>query len=236
MISKDLLGCSAARNKGTCGNFRNIRRDSLEASVLNGLRAHLMEPALFKEFCDEFTREMNRLRIEKRTDHDAWRRELAKIEKQIGGIIGAIKDGMYMPSMKAEMATLEGRKAELTGMLASATEPPPLLHPNMAEMYRQRIAALHERLQSEETKAEAANILRSLVDQITLQPDGNGLAIVLRGDLAAMLSFAANTKKPGLRGETGLICDPGSQASLVAGAHNQRFLRLVEVEIPKMAA
>jgi hypothetical protein len=103
-------------------------------------------------------------------------------------------------------------------MLATATEPPPLLHPNMAEVYRQRIAALHERLQSEETKAEAANILRGLVDQITLQPDGNGLAIVLRGDLAAMLSFAANTKKPGLRGETGLIYDPGSQASLVAGA------------------
>ncbi len=42
-------------------------------------------------------------------------------------------------------------------MLARATEPPPLLHPNMAELYRQRIAALHERLQSEETKAEAAN-------------------------------------------------------------------------------
>ena len=75
-----------------------------------------------------------------------------------------------------------------------------------------------QRLQCEETKAEAASIPRSLVDQITLQPDGEGLAIVLRGDLAAMLSFAANTKKPGLRGETGLLCDPASQASLVAGA------------------
>lgn len=52
---------------------------------------------------------MNRLRIEKRIDHDAWRRELAMIEKQIGGIIRAIKDGMHMPSMKAEMAALEGR-------------------------------------------------------------------------------------------------------------------------------
>jgi site-specific DNA recombinase len=63
MISKDLLGCAAARNKGTCDNRLNIRRDSLEASVLSGLRTHLMEPALFKEFCEEFTREVNRLRI-----------------------------------------------------------------------------------------------------------------------------------------------------------------------------
>ncbi|MFD2439948.1 recombinase zinc beta ribbon domain-containing protein [Paracoccus kondratievae] len=56
MISKDLLGCSTARNKGTCDNRINIRRDALEASVLNGLRKHLMEPALFREFCTEFTR------------------------------------------------------------------------------------------------------------------------------------------------------------------------------------
>ncbi|MDL2406821.1 hypothetical protein PY650_14360 [Rhizobium calliandrae] len=31
--------------------------------MLSGLRTHLMEPELFKEFCDEFTREVNRLRI-----------------------------------------------------------------------------------------------------------------------------------------------------------------------------
>ena len=63
MISKDLLGCSTARNKGTCDNRVNIRRDGLETSILNGLRKHLMEPELFKEFCAEFTREVNRLRI-----------------------------------------------------------------------------------------------------------------------------------------------------------------------------
>ena len=218
MISKDLLGCSAARNKGTCGNFRNIRRDALEASVLNGLRAHLMEPALFKEFCDEFTREMNRLRMEQSSEIAGRRKELERVQRELDRAVQAILDGVPGSQLKDKIGKLEARKAELTGMLASATEPPPLLHPNMAEVYRQRIAALHERLQSEETKAEAANILRGLVDQITLQPDGNGLAIVLRGDLAAMLSFAANTKKPGLRGEAGLVCDPGSQASVVAGA------------------
>ncbi|MBB4364224.1 hypothetical protein GGD65_005282 [Bradyrhizobium sp. CIR18] len=54
MISKDLLGCATSRNKGTCDNRLNIRRDALEASVLGGLRTHLMDPELFKEFCDEF--------------------------------------------------------------------------------------------------------------------------------------------------------------------------------------
>lgn len=65
MISKDLLGCATSRNKGTCDNRLNVRRDALEASVLSSLRVHLMEPPLFKEFCDEFTREVNQLRIER---------------------------------------------------------------------------------------------------------------------------------------------------------------------------
>lgn len=33
MISKDILGCAATRNKGTCQNCTNIGRDELETSV-----------------------------------------------------------------------------------------------------------------------------------------------------------------------------------------------------------
>ncbi|WP_343206316.1 recombinase zinc beta ribbon domain-containing protein [Azospirillum lipoferum] len=194
MISKNLLGCSTSRNKGTCRNLRNIRRDALEASVLNGLRTHLMDPALFKEFCDAFTREMNRLRIEQSANVIGHRKELERVQRELDRAIQAILDGVPGIQLKDKIGRLETRKAELIAMLSTASEPPPLLHPNMAEVYRQRIARLHERLQSEETKAEAVDILRGLVDRITLQPDGNGLAIVLRGDLAAMLSFAANTK------------------------------------------
>ncbi|WP_256570584.1 hypothetical protein [Bradyrhizobium sp. CCGUVB1N3] len=42
-------------------------------------------------------------------------------------------------------------------------------------------------------------MFRTLVDQVTLVPDEVGLAIVLRGDLAAILRFAAPTsfRKPG---------------------------------------
>ncbi|MGC0321112.1 site-specific DNA recombinase [Bradyrhizobium sp. USDA 326] len=217
MISKDLLGCATARNKGTCNNRLNIRRDALEASILNGLRTHLMEPELFKEFCEEFTREVNRLRIERRTDQDAWQSELGRVEKQIRGIISAIKDGMYQPSMKVEMDALEARKAKLTDLLANAEEPPPLLHPNMAEIYRQRISALYEGLQSEEEKAEAAEVFRTLVDQVTLVPHAEQLAIVLRGDLAAILRFAAGKKNPDFLSEAGALDGLLSQASVVAG-------------------
>ena len=44
-ISATLIGCSAARNKGTCDNRVNIRRDELESRVLNALRTKLVDPA-----------------------------------------------------------------------------------------------------------------------------------------------------------------------------------------------
>jgi site-specific DNA recombinase len=169
----------------------------LEASVLSGLRTHLMDPALFKEFCEEFNREINRLRIAGGAGLAAARSELERVERQIKVTIDAIVDGMYHASMKEKMTNLEARKAELTEQLAAAEVPPPLLHPNMAVLYRERISSLRQSLQAEATRAEAAELLRSLVDQITLVPEVGALSIVLRGDLAALLRFAADERKPG---------------------------------------
>jgi site-specific DNA recombinase len=135
-----------------------------------------------------------------------------------------------------QMKELENRKEELEKALAEAEEPPPLLHPNMAEIYRQRISALHESLRSNETKAEAAEIVRTLVDRVTLVPEEGLLSVVLRGDLAAMLRFAAGKKKPDLLSEVGLIGDLLSPTSMVAGTRNTRFLRLAEGVIPQLAA
>ncbi len=218
LISKNLLGCAAARTKGTCDNRLNIRVETLEASVLSGLRTHLMEPKLFETFCEEFTREVNRQLIERRTTLVAQRKEVERIERDIDRAIQAIFDGVPGAQLKDKIGALETRKAELTAILAEAKEPPALLHPNMAQLYRKRVAALHDALRDETTKGEARDAIRALVDRVTLVPENGELVIILRGDLAAMLSFAAN-KKPGSISGTGLLA---SQVSLVAGARNRR--------------
>jgi hypothetical protein len=109
MISKTLIGCSIARNKGTCGNRLNIRHDVLESSVLNGLRQSLMEPELFAEFCEEFTREVNRNRMGQSATLAAHKGELVKVERHIRTIIEAVKEGGYKKSMDAELEALENR-------------------------------------------------------------------------------------------------------------------------------
>ncbi|RBM05172.1 recombinase family protein [Novacetimonas cocois] len=227
MISKDLLGCSTARNKGTCDNRLNIRRDALEASVLSGLRTHLMEPDLFREFCNEFTREVNRLRMELGADLAAMRNELPRIDRELDKAIQAILDGVPGAKLKDKIGALEARKIELTERLANAEEPPPLLHPNMAEIYQQRIASLYESLQAEETKTEAAERLRTLVSQITLQPADGELTIILRGDLAAILQFASHKKNATVHPDCGVLDAFVSQVSLVAGNRTLRSRRNV---------
>src|SRR4051794_17867523 len=43
-ISRNLFGCAATRNRGTCDNRLNIRLDALEQTILDGLRHQLMAP------------------------------------------------------------------------------------------------------------------------------------------------------------------------------------------------
>ncbi len=240
MISKDILGCTNARTKGTCDNRLNIRRDTLEASVLNGLDKHLMEPELFKEFCCEFTREVNKARMEARVSIDAARSELKRIEREHEKILDLyLKDALPVEMLKERSAKLEARKNELTGILNETDEPPPLLHPNLAKYYHEEIAALHDQLGNEETRGRAAQMLRTLVNRIELVPNGEELAIVLRGDLAAILTFAAGKKNPAFLEQKAVLEELmggagaseaqkrkkphnggslGSQGSLVAGA------------------
>lgn len=165
LISKDLLGCSTARNKGTCSNRMNIRRDALEASILNRLRKHLMEPELFKEFCAEFTREVNRLRIERGANLVGWQKEFERADRELNKMVDAILQGYPPLKLKDKAEKLEARKVELAELLANADEPPPLLHPNMAHVYQDRVGKLCENLQREEDRRPAVEVLRSLIEQ-----------------------------------------------------------------------
>jgi plasmid stabilization system protein ParE len=92
------------------------------------------------------------------------RRALLHIRK----IIDAIKDGFAGPELKAEMDELQTRKESLLAKLATADAPVPLLHPNLAALYREKVATLASALENAESRSEAAEALRDLVDAIIL--------------------------------------------------------------------
>jgi site-specific DNA recombinase len=71
---------------------------------------------------------------------------------------------------------------------AQAPAPAPVtIHPNASDIYRRKVADLHEALSAEDTRAPAAQALRGLIDEIRVTPDEGGNAIELVGELAALL-------------------------------------------------
>ena len=80
MISQTHMGCATARNKGICSNRQTIGRAAVEATILTALKKELMAPDLFKEFCDEFIREVNRARQGAGADRTSTEADSSKLE------------------------------------------------------------------------------------------------------------------------------------------------------------
>jgi hypothetical protein len=213
MSGKNRLGCFGARDQGRCDNHLTIRRDEVEARVLRALQEKLLQQDLFEEFCDEFTREMNRLRMEHRASLSSAKREVERIGTRIKKHLNLmLDDEIAVDEGKAEIKALDTRRKELQSQLETADEPPPLLHPEMAELYRQKVTTLAQALERSETRTEATEALRGLIDAIVMTPDDGALRIELRGNLAAMLSAATNAKRSPETGDLSL------QVQMVAGA------------------
>jgi len=131
-LNAERVGCAAARFKGTCDNRRTMRRDTLDNAVLEGLQHHLMDPVLCDLFCQEYTKEMNRLHGEKNAQRDEDRRALTKVERELDRLVQALMDGVPASCVKDKMAELERRKAELESRLTGNADNAVLLHPRMA--------------------------------------------------------------------------------------------------------
>lgn len=108
MISQSHMGCSTARNKGTCDNRMNMRRDKLELDVLGAPKAHLMNPKLCAIFCDEFTKHINKLRREHDAATEHYRRELKQGKRQMTQMVDAICDGAPVAPVEQECSTSSG--------------------------------------------------------------------------------------------------------------------------------
>jgi site-specific DNA recombinase len=212
VYSREHLGCFGARGRGTCSNKLTIPRQEVEERVLRALQDKLMRKDFFEEFCREFAKEINRLRMEQRAGLTSAQRELARIEGRRKKLVESIMEGVPGAQVKDELIAIGDRKEVLTKHLETANQPAPLLHPSMADLYRTKVENLAAALQREDTRLEASETLRGMIDAIVLMPGKGQLRIELRGNLAAMLTAAQKTRRSP---ETGDLLEP---VQLVAGA------------------
>ena len=216
VYSREHLGCFGARGRGSCTNRLTIPRQEVEERVLRALQNKLMRKDFFEEFCREFAKEMNRLRMEQRAGLTSAKRELGRVKHEIQKVIDAIVDGVKGSEVKDRMAELQDRKEALLKQIETANESPPLLHPSIADLYRTKVEELSAALQREDTRLEASEMLRGLIDSIVLMPEEGQLRIELRGNLAAMLTAAQKTRRSP---ESGDLLVP---VQLVAGGGFER--------------
>jgi site-specific DNA recombinase len=72
-----------------------------------------MDPVLCDLFCQEYTRQMNRLHRENNAERKGDRSALAKIERELDRLVQALMDGVPASRVKDKMTDLENRKAGL---------------------------------------------------------------------------------------------------------------------------
>jgi site-specific DNA recombinase len=216
-ISQNLFGCATARNKGTCGNRLNIRTDAVENVILDGLKNHLMNPELFKVFAEEFVAEANRIRMEETADIDVARVDLTRIDRQIDKLVMAIANGANALPLNTKIKELEANRISLQHKLDNASDPEPLLHPNLAEVYRAKVEDLASLLNDPACKADAFDVIRSLIDEVRIVPENGELRVELKGELAGILSLCDAKQKPATSYEV-----RAEQVKMVAGACNNQ--------------
>jgi site-specific DNA recombinase len=187
--------------------------------VLAGLKDRLMAPDLVAVFIEEFNAELRRIAKESEVELDRARHAIADVERRIGGIVKAIEDGAYNPTLKARLSAPGNEKVQAQARLASIPPSPILrLHPNLPALYRSKVEKLAEALSESATAAEASEIMRALIERIVLTPVGKEIRAELYGDFASIAAVSEGlpfaNKNPGSSIEPGLL-------SLVAGTRNQ---------------
>lgn len=187
-----------------------------------------MQPDAVAAFIRGFTAEANTQRDDAGATRSRQEAERAAMKRKLDGLYDAIAEGLRTPGLKEKLLELETRLAELDAALAAPPPPPVRLHPNLSQLYQRKVAELATTLTDPVIRTPALEIIRGLIEQVTVQIDDKGaVTLDLQGALTAMLDLA----QPGaVRG----LC--AGSVKVVAGARKRRLLRLVERVVPRLVA
>ena len=193
-IGRDYLACSAARGSGICSNRQSVRRVALEGLIINSLRQRLMAPELVEEFVGAIQKEINLQRREDDALRDGQKRELAEVARKLNGLIDAIADGLRAPGLQQRLDELEARRMQLKQDLETRSTTPVRLHPNLAQVYRRQVEQLQNCLNDPEIRDEALEILRGLVERVSIGPAENGREVEIVGEITKMVELGAGNE------------------------------------------
>lgn len=189
-VGKDYLACSASRKQGTCTQNRSFKRGDLEEVVLTLLRERLMRPEAVAAFIASEGREMNAGRAEESAARAKLEAERVQTSKRLVGLYDAIADGLRTAGLKTKLEEMEARLAEIDTKLAAPAPSPVRLHPQLSEIYRWKVEALSKTLADPEIRPMALEIMRGLIQSVTVHERSEHMRIDLAGAITALVGLA----------------------------------------------
>ncbi len=198
---KDYYRCAGEKERGTCSNKVSVRKAPLETATLAILRDRLLTEEHARVFVEEFELEtQRRVRTDDRRDTAAEAR-LSQVEIEIASLAQNFLSGVVSPALTALLTERESEKARLEAALGTSPRltatpdlPPATV---LLERFTARVEALRASLDDDAVRPEAAAILATLLESVTIYPAGErGPEVEVSAKVSDLIAYATNDNAP----------------------------------------
>jgi site-specific DNA recombinase len=196
------VACTRCRDAKACDHRRSYHLDDIERGGIGGLQNHLGTPAAISYFVECYNAERARKAATAGDRRAELAAELAEIDRRIDRAVAAIIDGRITEQeVTLRLPALRERRAALAGELSSLGNASVVkLHLPAVKIYLRDLRQLERVINSDLERGidPAANTIRAMIETVRIVP---AVApelpeIIVRGDLAAVLSDGHNGKGP----------------------------------------
>ena len=190
IVGDQHYGCANHKEQGICPNKLRVRRDKLEAKVLEGIKEDLFKPEQIEKLKRAVAKCLAEARKERRPDAKANEEKLASIEQEIANMVDAIKRGAYCEELQAELDRAKAERERLVNALnVRGLDKISDFLPRLVERYRKFVDKLDAKTMD---VARARTQIRKLVGgEIRIIPgEGKALYAEMRGDYGGLLKVS----------------------------------------------
>ena len=187
-------GCNRHREKGTCTANRQIRREDLQRRVLAGLKTELLSPEAVSLLVREYHLERDRQLQAGNRDRRVLERKLTLAEQAVDRLVAAVAaGGSDFVDIRQALARKTAERDELRAAIGEEEAIPVIvLHPRIAEAYRERVEQLVDGVDDGEISDETVGgQIRALIDSVRVSPlPEGGVTIEVTSSLQSAVALA----------------------------------------------
>jgi len=184
--------CTAHHNAKACDNSRTYYLRTIEATVLSGLRHHLVDPRAIRHFLKTYHDERRRLAGAAESIRPQLSRQLSDTTRRLSRLMEAMLDSdAPVAEFTGKISDLEREKLRLQSELERLSEPVKVvaLHPAATAHYLKVVDNLASAIAARDGTTAMAASIRELIESVTVHrtEPGGPVWLTVNGRLAALI-------------------------------------------------